>query len=144
MLISGEWFLFPDDIFRPVLRGEVLSASGAWISVPFLVDTGADRTVLTAAVMSASSMPVLGAEEAISGLGGVVHSVILDTKIQFIREAGVPVLFRGRYAAVTDATALDISVLGRDITDNFSVIVDRQQNAVYLLGQRHSYSITQS
>jgi hypothetical protein len=45
---------------------------------------------------------------------------------------------------VTDASALDISVLGRDITDNFAVIVDRQKNAVYLLGQRHSYDITQS
>ena len=143
MLISGEWYLFPDDILRPVLRGEVLSASGEWISVPVLVDTGADRTVLTAAVLSASTLPVLGAEEAISGLGGVVDSVI-DTIIQFIRETSAPVLFRGDFAAVTDATALDISVLGRDITDNFRVIVDRQRNAVYLLGQRHSYNITQS
>lgn len=144
MLISGEWFLFPDDMFRPVLRGEVLSAAGAWIPVPFLVDTGADRTVLTAAVLSALTLPVFDAEEAISGLGGVVPSVILDTKIQFMRETGVPVSFRGHFAAVIDATALDISVLGRDITDNFSVIVDRQQDAVYLLGQRHSYNITQS
>lgn len=144
MLISGEWYLFPDGILRPVLRGEVLSASGAWISVPFLLDTGADRTVLTAAVLLASTLPVLGAEEAISGLGGVVDSVIVDTKIQFIRETGAPVSFRGRFAAVTGATALDISVLGGDITDNFSLIVDRLQNAVYLLGQRHSYNITQS
>jgi len=83
----------------------------------------------------------LNAEEPISGLGGVVDSVILETKIQLIRETSVPVSFRGRFAAATDLTALDISVLGRDITDNFAVIVDRPQNAVLLLGQRHGYRI---
>jgi hypothetical protein len=141
MLISGEWFLFPDDIHRPVIRGEVLSATSAWIPVPFLLDTGADRTVFSAAVLFELSLTVLNADEPISGLGGVVDSVVLETRIQLLRETGVPVSFRGRFAAVTDLTALDISVLGRDITDNFSVIVDRPQNAVLLLGQRHGYHL---
>jgi hypothetical protein len=77
MLISGEWLLFPDDIHRPVIRGEVLSATSAWISVPFLLDTGADRTVFSAAVLSELSLPVLNADEPISGLG--MHSVFLNS-----------------------------------------------------------------
>jgi predicted aspartyl protease len=144
MLISGEWFLFPDDIHRPVIRGEVLSATSAWIPVPFLLDTGADRTVFSAAVLSELALPSLNAEEPISGLGGVVDSVVLETRIQLVRETGVPVSFRGRFAAVTDLTTLDISVLGRDITDNFAVIVDRPQDVISMVGQRHSYRVVQS
>lgn len=34
-------------------------------------------------------------------------------------------MFRGQYAAVTEVEALDISVLGRDITGLFAVIVDQ-------------------
>lgn len=110
-------------------------------STPFLLDTGADRTVFSAAVLSELSLPVLNAEEPISGLGGVVDSVVLETKIQLLRETGMPVSFRGRFAAVTDLTTLDISVLGRDITDNLAVIVDRPQDVVFLLDQRHVYRV---
>jgi len=40
--------------------------------------------------------------------------------------------------------ALDISVLGRDMTDLFAVIVDRRAEVVCLLGQRHHYIIAES
>ena len=141
MLISGEWFLFPDDVVRPVIRGEVLSGLGNWIPVPFLLDTGADRTVFSAAVLSALALSPLGTQEPIGGLGGIVKSVVLETKIQLTRETGAQVSFNGRFAAVIALEALDISVLGRDITDNFAVIVDRAQEAVCLVSQRHTYSI---
>lgn len=142
MLISGEWFPCPDDVMRPVVFGEVLSGVGNWIPVPFLLDTGADRTVLAADVLFNLGLPTDNAQERISGLGGLVDSVVIETKIKLMRETVAPVLFSGRFAAVTDATALDISVLGRDITDHFAVIVDRPQDVVCLVRQRHSYSIS--
>ena len=37
----------------------------------------------------------------------------------------------------------DLSVLGRDITDLFAVIIDRPGNVVCLLSQRHRYTIIQ-
>jgi len=37
--------------------------------------------------------------------------------------------------------ALDISVLGRDITESFAVIVDQPGEVVSLLAQRHWYSM---
>ena len=49
MRIDGEWLLFDDDILRPVIRGEILTEAGAWQQAEFLVDTGADRTVFSAA-----------------------------------------------------------------------------------------------
>ena len=45
MQMNGEWVLFSDGVERPVIRGEVLARDGSWVCVPFLVDTGAGRTV---------------------------------------------------------------------------------------------------
>jgi hypothetical protein len=59
------------------------------------------------------------------------------------REHGGKVTLRGQYAAVTEVVALDMSVLGRDITHLFATIVDWPQRVVYLIGQRHQYTITQ-
>jgi hypothetical protein len=50
-------------------------------------------------------------------------------------------MFRGQYAAITAVEALDMSVLGRDVTNLFAVIVDWPQRLVCLLGQRHQYTI---
>jgi hypothetical protein len=52
-------------------------------------------------------------------------------------------VFRGSFAAFTALESLDMSVLGRDITNLFAVIVDRPRNLVCLLGQRHRYTIEQ-
>jgi hypothetical protein len=52
MVIAGEWFLCSDDILRHLVRGETLAGDGVWVQVPFLVDTSADRTVLSAAILA--------------------------------------------------------------------------------------------
>jgi hypothetical protein len=61
------------------MRGEIRTRDGSWIKAPFLLDTGADRTVM--------------------------------------------------------------SVLGRDVTNLFAVIIDWPQRFVCLLGQQHQYTI---
>jgi hypothetical protein len=81
--------------------------------------------------------------EGISGVGGMADSVIVETQIQLAREDAGKVVFRGQYAAVTELEALDISVLGWDITELFAIIVDRLRDVVCLLGQRHYYTIQQ-
>jgi len=60
MRIDGEWFVCDDGLARPVIRGELHSASGAWIGAPFLIDTGADHAVLNAAVLRLLSLPAGG------------------------------------------------------------------------------------
>jgi len=144
MRINGEWNRGEDGIVRPVIRGEILTSRGLWMRVPFLVDTGADQTVLSAAILAALSLQSRAAQGQIGGVGGVVSSVVIETQIQFRRETGSAVVFRGQYRAVTEIEALDISVLGRDIMGLFSVIVDQPGNVVCLLGQRHRYIIEQS
>jgi hypothetical protein len=144
MQINGEWLACDDGIVRPVIRGEVLAANGSWVPVPFLLDTGADRTVFSAAVLAALRAHVLPASERLSGLGGTVRTASLATQVRLSHEESRKVVFRGSYAAITDLELLDMSVLGRDITDMFAVVVDRPGNVVCLLGQWHQYRIVQS
>jgi predicted aspartyl protease len=143
MRIDGKWLLCDDGVVRPVIRGEILAGSGSWEWVEFLVDTGADRTVLSAAALGKAGLDRISTRDGISGLGGLVDSVIVETQLRLTRDNSRKVLFRGQYAAVTDLEALDISVLGRDITGLFAVIVDQPRNVVCMLGQRHRYSIEQ-
>lgn len=143
MQINGEWLLCEDGVVRPVIRGRILGSDGSWIVVEFLVDTGADRTVLSASILLSLHLPQLETNEAISGVGGITDSVLVETKLHLQRETGKPVVFSGRFAAVIDPVALDLSILGRDIMDLFAAIIDRPSGAVCLLSQRHHYSILQ-
>lgn len=141
MRIDGQWAVFADGFIRPIIRGEIRGSADSWIEVPFLVDTGADRTVFSAGVLAKLRLDPLAAHDTVSGLGGLVDSVLVQTEIQFTQETGGKVIFRGQFAAVTDLEALDISVLGRDVTGLFAAIVDQPGHVVSLLTQRHRYSI---
>jgi hypothetical protein len=141
MQINGEWLLCDDGIVRPVIRGHILDGHGAWIQAPFLVDTGADRTVFSAPVLAALALQPTIATERLGGVGGIVTSVIVATQMRFRHEAGRgTVVFRGQYTAVTEREALDMS---RDITGLFALIVDQPGHVICLLGQRHWYTIEQ-
>ena len=141
MRIDGEWLLFDDGIARPVIRGVILTSDGLWQAAEFLVDTGADRTVFSASTLSKLGLQYGVSQERIGGLGGLADSVVVETQIRFTRETTRPTVFRSHFAAVTEVDALDINVLGRDITGLFSVIVDQPGDVVCLLGQRHRYTI---
>ena len=143
MRIEGEWYLCDDGIERPVIRGQTLASDGSWARTLFLLDTGADCTVLNAAIHAALRRPLMVTHQRLGGLGGGTDSVVVETQIRLTRDGGGSVVFRGHYAAVTDLEALDMSVLGRDITGFFAVIVDRPGNVVCLVGQRHQYAIQQ-
>jgi hypothetical protein len=143
MLISGTWHLCDDGITRPVVRGEIRASDGSWVEARFLVDTAADHTAFSADVLEALRLPAVTPLEQLSGVGGAAPSVLVDTQVVFPHGADGRVAFRGRYAAFTELEALDICVLGRDLTNLFAVIVDRPQDVVCLLGQRHRYRIVE-
>jgi predicted aspartyl protease len=143
MRIDGQWLLADDGVMRPMISGEILAGNGSWERSEFLVDTGADHTVFSAATLAKLGLQPVAMREGIGGVGGMVDSVIVETQIQLTREDAGNVVFRGQYVAVTELEALDINILGRDITNLFAVIVDRLHDVVCLLGQRHRYSIEQ-
>ena len=144
MRIDGEWYVGDDGVARPVILAEVQAADGSWVRAPFLLDTGADRTVLSAAIVGLLDRPYGKSAERIGGLGGVVPSVAIDTAIRLTREGGGKILLRGHYVAVTELEALDMCVLGRDVMGLFAVIIDQPGNTICLLGQRHRYAIEQT
>lgn len=143
MLISGTWHLCDDHIMRPVMPAEIQANDGSWVKAPLLIDTGADRTVFSADILQVLCLQPVTSEDRLGGMGGVVNTIIVETRIRLTRENRGKIMFRGQYAAVTDTKALDMSVLGRDVTNLFAAIFDWSQRLVCLLGQHHRYTITQ-
>jgi hypothetical protein len=141
MRIDGEWLDCLDGETRPIIRGEILLDSGHWLQLLLLIDTGADRTVLSANVLQAFQLTSARAAKPIGGVGGVVQTVEVSSQIRLYREDGTAFTIRGGFSAVTSPDALDISVLGRDVLDQFTLIVDRAMEVVVLLAGQHSYSI---
>jgi hypothetical protein len=141
MRIDGEWSTCDDGVVRPVIRGEVLAKSGSWERADFLLDIGADRTVLTAALWRLLQVESVPGPTRLGGVGGISDCVELRSAVRLTTDRGGKVILRGQYAAVTELELLDISVLGRDITALFSVIADQPGDVVCLLSQRHRYRI---
>jgi hypothetical protein len=141
MRIDGLWLLCDDGVLRPIFKAEIRSEDGIWIQVNFLADTGGDRTVLSSDVLRDSGLTPTASVAGLEGVGGRAESVVVSTEVRLTMSTGDPVSFRGTFAAVTQPSSLDMSVLGRDISNLFALIVDRPQEVVCLLGQTHGYEI---
>ncbi len=129
MQIVGRWELGDDGVTRPVVRAQVSTAVGSLEPDEFLVDTGADRTVLSALLLDklglAVSAPPTG--QALQGIGGVGDSVVVKTVVVLNRDDGGEVHMRGEFAAFTDPSTSDLSILGRDVLNHFDVIQSRRR-----------------
>jgi hypothetical protein len=95
MRIDGQWLVCDDDVVRPVISGGVLAGNGSWEKSEFLVDTGADRTVFSAATLAKLGLQPVAMQEGISGLGGMVDAVSVATQIRLTHEEAGKVVFRG-------------------------------------------------
>jgi predicted aspartyl protease len=141
MRFDGDWLTCDDTEVRPVIRADMESNDGEWHSFNLLVDTGADRTVLSAQVWRELERSDTKQVGMLGGVGGIIDSIIFHGCMRLTRDDGVPVLIRADYAACLNDAALDMSVLGRDVLDLFVLIADRKQGILLLLGGNHTYSI---
>ena len=141
MRIDGQWLLCKDGVVRPVIQARVMNIHGEWEAVRLLADCGADCTVLCQDDFDRLGFDVPSTVGVLEGIGGRVESFAIETQIQFPESSGRFVTFRGTYAVSPDSQAMDISLLGRDITNHFAMIVDRPSDVVTLLSQRHRYKI---
>jgi hypothetical protein len=105
------------------------------------VDTGADRTVFSADVLQALHLEPVASPDRLSGVGGQADSVIVETSIRLTHDAAGKAAFKGQFGAFTDLETLDMCVLGRDILNLFTLVVDRQGDNICLVGQDHYYTI---
>jgi hypothetical protein len=143
MRVNGEWLVCDDGIIRPIVLGVVRAANGEMIEVTFLLDAGADRTVFSARfVRWLHPLRTSEAEQVqLAGVGGHVSTLTVDTVIGFIRDDGRVATVRGPFTVFNDRESAELSVLGRDVTNNFSVIYDYPNRAVALLSGPHYYEI---
>src|SRR5262245_38271163 len=87
MRIVGEWQLGEDRVTRPTVAGEVLGADGRPFGEHFLIDSGADRTIVSAHLLG--KLQFTGNHQppgfALVGVSGPAAAVLLTTVIEFIR-----------------------------------------------------------
>jgi hypothetical protein len=143
MRINSEWLECDDGVIRPSLPGSVRIADGQMIEVTFLLDAGADRTAFSADLL-ALLQPLAQSENEqihLAGVGGEVSSITVQTVIGFMRQNGQLITVRGSFGVFTLSESSEMSVLGRDVTNNFDVIYSFPRREVILLASPHSYQI---
>jgi hypothetical protein len=141
MRFDGDWLQCDDGVVRPIIRAEIHAGQDRWHSLELIIDTGADRTLLSAAVATELQVATKPCLDRIGGVGGLIESVLVETVIRLTTDKGALIQFRGQFAGCTDPQILDISVLGRDVLDMFALIVDRPGSALAVIGGNHRYSI---
>jgi len=142
MRVNGAWLPGDDGVIRPIVPGLVRLADAQWLEVSFLLDAGADRTVFGADFFSLlEPLETASRRLLLSGVGGTTNSITIETAIAFARDDGQLITVRGSFGVFTEGESAELSVLGREVTNNFSVIYDYLSKAIALLAPPHSYEI---
>jgi hypothetical protein len=143
MRIVGEWQAGEDGVTRPVVRAKVAAADGTLERDIFLVDSGADRTVFGARLLWKLGFPMTpgSGSSILQGIGGLCDGVAVKTVVELTRDDGGVIHLRGEFAAFTNPTESDLSILGRDILNLFDVILSRRRSEVLLLASNHQYRV---
>jgi hypothetical protein len=130
-----------NEVRRPYITILVRSRDGAWIPLPFLIDSGADATFLdTSCLQQMGIDPGTASEQTASGVGGKAAHIEFATALRFESEEGTRT-FTGTISVFTDPETCDTPVLGRDVLDNFRLIFDRGRNSILLLSPPHDYEV---
>ena len=144
MRIEGEWFRSEDGVSRPAIELDVHDRGGGLQRARFLIVSGSDRTVLNSPLLRRLGIPEdpLPAGFRVVGIGGAATAVVVRTTLEFFSSDGRPAVVRGEFVAFTDPRATDLSILGRDVLDNFDVILSRRRDEVLLLTGNHRYQVS--
>ena len=146
MVIVGEWLVCDDGVTRPIIRVKLPRADGLLMEERFLVDTAADRTALSTGLLRKLQLPGNHAPAGVTleGIGGASPYVVVATVLELPLNDGRPVRVRGDFAAFTNPAATDLSILGRDVLNNFDLITSRRRDSVLLLAGNHQYQVVQA
>jgi predicted aspartyl protease len=133
-----------DGVQGPVLPAKILPRSGEPVPCTFLVDTGADHTVIPAELLRDLGLPSVPSTRQIGGVGGVVESVLIHPQVMFLKDNGDWLTVAIQCFAFTIDNAVDMPILGRDVTNLFALIVDHASDVVCLVRDRHRYVIQEA
>ena len=141
MHIHGEWRLDESGVLTPVLDCKLLSGTGEWLDAGFLIDSGAERTVISGDVLRQLDAPTHVSLHFLVGLGSSVQVLTVSTKLMLELDNGSSIVVNGPFDGLPEGREGELSILGRDVLGNFAVILDRPGEAIALLYGRHRYSI---
>lgn len=141
MRIDGLWLPDEAGVMRPAVFG-LIEISGREYPAHFLVDTGADQTVLGSdfAERLQSQTVSLPAARLVSAGGNVAGFFATATAV-FVDDSGRKMSFSLTCAVLTDPAQANTHLLGRDVLDYFALICDREREIVTLLRSPHVYVI---
>lgn len=131
------------DIFRPYIIANILTPKGNWITVDFLIDTGADETFLDYNLIKRLQLKTEGIDvkDDVGGIGGSgIPYFQIDSSLKLVSTSGTKI-FKGKINVFLDAHASEVPLLGRDVLDNFIVIFDKKRNSVLFLDEDEKYNI---
>ena len=124
MLIAGEWKLCDDGVTRPGVRANVVGADEIPYAEDFLVVLGqTSQFSARRCLYACGCLPGVRLLNALSGIGGERVFVMVTTRVEFLHDDGRLIRIHGEFASFTDPAATDLSILGRDVLDNFDLIV---------------------
>ena len=146
MRIAGAWRLCDDGVIRPEIFMSVTGSTGTKVDEWFLIDSGADRTVFSATLLSRLGGTTSSAPDgtALAGVGGMQAFVLVSAVLNLRRQDGGIATVQGDFAAFTDPTATDLSILGRDVLDHFDMVLSRRREEIFLLAPPSRYEIHSS
>ena len=139
-MISGYYLIDDNDIQRPYIDLDVdfPAPINARLRVSFVVDTGADRTLLSAQVAQELErrfdfdIRSLERDISIVGVGGMVDTRRIDATLsQGGRWIQTPILIIEAVPGPNTVTSL----LGRDFIDDYALFLQRSNERVLLLDE---------
>jgi len=142
MLVNGRYVSI-DGIHRPFVKASVLSPSGVWMDIPFLVDTGADATFLDYSCIAYLGIDVssLPTKDDAGGVAGTLSYYEFPAQLRLEGETNEAKIFSGNIGILTAPEISDTPVLGRDVLDHFAAIFDRRQDRILLVAEPDGYRL---
>jgi hypothetical protein len=143
MRIVGKWLVCNDGVTRPAVDAKVRAADGSLQRCEFLIDSCADRTVLGADLLEDLGFPTTPAPAGMTlqGITGECGFVVVRTVVVLPCDDGGVANLHGEFAAFTDPSATDLSILGREVLNHFDLILSYRRNEVLLLADNHQYRV---
>ena len=143
MRIEGRWLQGADGVERPVLDGHLAVPGGTQIALSLLIDTGADSTVLAADVvehLAGVAQPTPTTATAV-GIGGAMPMYELVVDLLLSASSGQRARIHGPLPVLLMPGSLELSVIGRDVLDQFTLIYDRPQGVIFLLTPPDTFAL---
>lgn len=146
MIVRGAFVLTLRGVVEPRVRAWVRATDGTWHPVPFTLDCGADTTTLPAQYIAYLGLD-LSTMTVRTNLGGVgsggLPYVEYATTLRFVvgsEQCDFPLTV----AVFTNPADLDVPLLGRDILDQLTLILDRPRDTILLLPGPETYALVPS